>query len=145
MTATKPTLPKFEGADVSRAAVKFSGVGTGLSDGLSVAPIALEPGDEKYFILRSRCVGVSHDEDKHELLVRVHKLRTVDMAPIDGETAEKALQEYAEEIERRKAEVDGQLRLDEEEAAVAAERLDETGSVSEIADAAKKRANGQPG
>lgn len=143
-TATRPTLPDFEGREVSRAAVKFSGVGTGLSEGLSVAPIALDPGEETYFVIRVRCAGVAHDEDKHELLVRSHKLKTVDMAPIDEAAARKALADYAADVKRRKDQVDGQLSLDAEADALAAEELDRTGDPAEIAQAAKDRANGKP-
>lgn len=150
MTATVPTtrpkLPDFEGREVSRASVKFSGVGTGLSDGLSVAPMALDPGEETYFVIRVRCSGVSHDEDKHELLVRNHKLNTVDMAPIDEAAARNALTQYADSVQQKKAAIEGQLSLDAEQAAIDAEEHDGDGTPpAEVAAAAKERATRQPG
>lgn len=142
MTATKdkPALPPFEGRDVSRAAMKITGAGTGLSEGLSAQPIAYEVGDDEYFVVKVHVAGIHHDEDKNGLLVRVHKSKVDEMAPIDQATAQKALQTYAEETKRVKDEVDGQLRMDDEAAAVAAEKLDEDGTPNEIAEAAAKRA-----
>lgn len=139
--ATRPKLPDFEGREVSRASVKFSGVGTGLSDGLSVAPMALDPGEEAFFVIRVRCTGVSHDEDKHELLVRNHKLNTVDMAPIDEPAAQHALTAYTDSVQRKKAEIEGQLSLDGEQEALDAEGHDGDGTPpAEVAEAAKDRA-----
>jgi hypothetical protein len=66
------------------------------------------------------------------------------ISPIDGEAAEKFLQEYAEEVSRRQNEIDGQLTLDAEAEAVDREQRDQTDNVSDIAQAAAERAKGRP-
>jgi transcriptional accessory protein Tex/SPT6 len=66
----------------------------------------------------------NHRADKDDDLVRVHTIKAEQISPIDGDSAEKFLQAYAEEVERKKSEIDGQMRLDEEEAALEREKAD---------------------
>lgn len=124
MTATTSKLPDFGGHAVTRAAVKISGSGTGLSDGLSVSPIAYDLGEEGYFVIRIAVAGVEHKRDKDENLVREHKFHIEDMAPLSDELARGALQTYAQQIEEAKAQMDGQLMLEAEQAAEERERAD---------------------
>lgn len=141
MTATATNrLPVFEGSSVDRASVKISGSGTGLSEGLRVRPIAYDIGEEGFFVVRVRCAGVEHKEDKDELIVREHKFHIEEMAPISDTIAGKALQDYAREVEKAKSELDGQADLFEEEAALDREARDATDSPAEIAKAAADRA-----
>lgn len=131
MTATK--LPQHHGEDVSRAIIKITGAGTGMSEGLAIAPIALEVDDEEYFIVRATCAETGHIRDKNGLLVRTHRLHTEDMAPIDSDTAQAALAGYADMLSRRKAEIAGQLELEADEDLEGKEAMatiDETGSLA---------------
>lgn len=121
---TTTALPAYKGEEVSRATIKITGAGTGMSDGLAVAPIALELDEADYFIVRASCAEVGHIRDKNGLLVRTHRLHTEEMAPIDRETAVKTLAEYADMIEKAKAERSGQLLLGAEDEALEREAKD---------------------
>lgn len=141
MTATteRPTLPDFNGEPVDHTAIKFTGVGTGFN-GLDVRPVVMELDDQAYFVVRVRAAeSASHYRDKNDQLVRLQRVRAEDMAPIDEETAQRVLREYAEDVQRRKDQIDSQLSFDEEAAAVEREQLDQDGTPGEIADAAKNR------
>lgn len=143
MTATanrKAALPDFEGTEVTRAAVKITNAGDGLSDALAVQPKALHLDDEIFYVLRGTCTKVGHEPDKHDLLVRVHTIKAGAITEVDREVAEKMLQAAAEELQRRKDEVEGQLRMDEEAAAQEREAEDETAPADEIAAKAAERA-----
>ncbi len=142
MTATTSTdkLPEFEGNPVHKAAMKFTGAGTGLSEGLAVRPVALAPGATAYFVIEARVAGIGHDEDKDGYLIRVHKLHTEHMAPISEELARSAIQSYARQIEDEKSRLDGQTSIDDELAAQEREQRDDTDSPAEIAQAAAERA-----
>jgi hypothetical protein len=140
MTTTVDKLPEFEGTPVHKAAMKFTGAGTGLSEGLAVQPVALNHGERAYFVIEAHCAGVSHDEDKDGYLTRVHKLRTEHMAPISEDLARQAIQQYAQQVEAAKAASDGQLALDDEQAAAEREAADATDSAADIAAAASARA-----
>ena len=124
--ASKNEIPEFEGLIVDRVAIKLSGAGTGMHEGLKVQPMVMEVGDEDYFIFKGRCSGIEHAEDKNEDIVRIHKIHPVQMAPIDAEIARKALAEYEDRITEAK----GQLQLKLEEAAEDRERADEAATGS---------------
>lgn len=116
MTATKEdvTLPDFNGEQVHRTAIKFTGVGTGFT-GLDVRPFVMELDDEAYFVVRVRAAeSPSHMRDKNNMLVRMQRVHAEDMAPIDQKSAEKVLAEYSAAIKRAQAEKNGQLALDAE-------------------------------
>lgn len=118
--ADKREIPEFEGLTVDRTAIKLTGAGTGMHEGLKVQPMVMEVGDEDFFIFKGRCAGVEHAEDKNEDLVRIHKIHPVQMAPIDAEIARKAIAEYEQRIEDAK----GQLQLRYEQEAEERERAD---------------------
>jgi hypothetical protein len=122
--------------------VKINGTATGYSEGLKIQPVVFHNRDEVFFVVRAIVRGVDHPVDKDDLTFRRHDLKIEDMAPVDRATAEKALQEYAQEIERIKAEADGQLMLDAEAEAEAREELDGTGTPAEVAEAAAARVKG---
>jgi hypothetical protein len=111
-TVEKTELPRFGEREVDRASVKITGAGTGLSDALELDPVALDIGEEVFFVMRGITAGVEHSEDKNELLVRIHKVHTEEISFMDREMAEKILGAQAEEIQRRKDEIEGQMRLD---------------------------------
>lgn len=162
MTAT---LPPFGDQEVHKAAIKMTGAGTGLSEGIKVKPLVLDIGETAYFVIEARCAGVEHTEDKDEFITRVHKLHTENMAPISEEIAQQALLAYTREVEQAKASADGQGELfrddqagfqgrtgvhpergddfddrsEAEKAAADAEQLDETGGPAEVAQAAAAR------
>jgi hypothetical protein len=123
-TVSKPKLPAFEGREVVAARVKITNAGDGLSDALAVSPVALHMDDEVFYVLRGTCAKVGHEADKHENLIRVHTIKADQITEVDGDTARKMLQAAAEELERRKAELDGQMMLDAEQAAEERERAD---------------------
>jgi hypothetical protein len=134
------TLPEFGGHEVTKAAVKIAGTGTGLNGSLEFDPIALNIGDRVFFVMEGVCAGVEHSKDKKsENYVRTHKVSTEQISPIDGELASKILTEYAEEIKRRKDELAGQMRFDEEQAATEREAADSTDTPAEVAEKAKLR------
>jgi hypothetical protein len=141
-TSTK--LSQFEGRDVQRTTVRVTGAGDGLSESLTTAPDEIELEDTRYYVLRGECARVSIETDKNGVTSRVHTIKTQSISPIDAELAEKVLRENAEEVQRRKDEVAGQLRFAEEAAAAEREAADETSSVTDIAAAAAERAKGRP-
>ena len=126
MTATqKVELPDYNGESVSRAVVKITGAGTGMDEGLAVAPIVLDLDDESYFVVRTKCAeSPSHFRDKNGLLVRRHRLHAEEMAPVDAATAKKALSAYAEQVEKARAAAQGQMMIDAEQAAAEREAGD---------------------
>lgn len=126
MTATKkPTLPDHNGETVDAAKIKFGGLGTGFA-GLDVQPIFMDLDDVGYFVMKAKSTASPSAErtPKGELFW-MNRLSAEMMAPIDKDTAERVLSEYAEEVARRRDEVDGQMRLDAEHEAEARERADE--------------------
>lgn len=143
MTATADKLPDFEGTPVHKAAIKFSGAGTGLSEGLAVQPIALHQGNRTFFVIETECVNVAHPQDKDGYLTRLHHLNVAHTAPISDELAQKVIREYAAEVEKAKAQVEGQEQLFAEQAAAEREAKDGTATPAEIAADAAKRAKGE--
>jgi hypothetical protein len=125
MTQTdQPTLPDYEGLTVTGSRIKIVNVGDGLSDALKVDPVALSLGDETFHVVRGDVVDVAHHRDKNGVVWRVHTIKGSTAAPIDMDTARKAIQTYAEETERIRAEQAGQLALGAEQAAEAREAND---------------------
>lgn len=140
MTATKPNLPDHNGEPVDGAQIKFSGLGTGFN-GLDVDPIYMELDDSEYFVMKATAgESPSAKRTKKGELVWLNRLTVDSMAPIDQETAERVLSEHAEKVQRRRDEIDGQLRLTEEAAALDREARDETDSPQQIAADAAERA-----
>lgn len=136
-------IPAFNGEDVDRTQVKFTGIGTGFT-GIDVRPVVMEMDDVAYFIVKvSAAESASHFRDAKRKLVRLQRLHADEMVPIDEGTAQKAIRSYAQQIERVKRELNGQLALDDEAAAEAREQLDEEGTPVEIAQAAHDRVKGE--
>jgi hypothetical protein len=121
----QPTLPSFESNVVSRARVRLTNVGDGLSDALDVAPIALQIGQRVHYVVEGVVTQVAHvQKDDDAPIVRLHTVKGLGATEIDAELAEKLLQAAAEETARMRAEIDGQLRLEDERAAEAREAND---------------------
>lgn len=144
MTATTPKLPDHNGEPVHKSQMKFTGVGTGFT-GLDVAPIFMDLDEVGYFVMKASATeSPSARRDNNENLFWLNRLGVESVAPIDQETAEKALQQYAQQIEERKAALEGQEQLFAEQEAEEREQADETDSPADIAQAAKNRAKNQP-
>lgn len=140
MTRTKQaTLPAFEEQSVNNATVRITNAGDGLSEALKVDPKALHLGEQVYYVLSGDVTQINHVE-KDEILTRVHTVKASAITEVDADLAGKLLTAAAEELSRRKAEVDGQLMLEEEAAATEREDLDAHGTPAEIAQAAHDRA-----
>ncbi len=117
-------LPTFEENAVTISRVKIVNAGDGLSEALKVDPVALFLDDDAYYVLQGKVTGVAHIIDKDGITCRVHTIKAGSIAPVDMETASKAIQTYAEETERLRAEQAGQLALGAEQAAEAREAND---------------------
>ncbi|WP_375483263.1 hypothetical protein [uncultured Jatrophihabitans sp.] len=129
MTATtskknKPVLPQFEQQDVHGATVRITNAGDGLSEALKVEPKALHLGDEVFYVLAGDVSQINH-VDKDGILTRVHTVKASQITAVDGELAGKLLAEAAEELQRKKDEVEGQQRLALEQEAEDRERADQ--------------------
>jgi len=124
MTQTQPALPTFEDQAVIGSRIKITKTGDGLSEALKVAPIALFLDDEVYYVLQGKVTSVAHVVDKDGITSRVRTIKADGIAPIDQETARKAIQTAAEETERIRAEQAGQLALGAEQAALEKEAKD---------------------
>lgn len=146
MTATAPKLHQFEGRDVQRATVKITAAGDGLSEALAIAPEEIELDEERSYVLQGKCVRVSIETDKNGVTARVHTMKTKGISPIDSDLAAKVIGEHQEETRRKRAAIDGQADLfDEEQAAIEREKRDETDPPDEVAAAAAKRAKNAQG
>lgn len=117
MTATITKLPPFEGEEVVKAAVRITNAGDGLSEALKVAPKALEMHEEVFYVLRGEVTQINHKTDKDELLTRLHTIKAAEITEIDGKVASKMLQQAAADLDKAKKEAQGQLALDDEQAA----------------------------
>jgi hypothetical protein len=121
----QPTLPAFETNAVAKAQVRITRAGDGLSAALEVQPKALFLGDEVFYVLRGRVTQVNHREKEEDgPVIRMHTVEATGITEVDAELAEKLLQAAAEETARMRAEIDGQLRLEDERAAEAREAND---------------------
>lgn len=138
-TTTRPTLPDFEDQPVAKATVRITRAGDGLSEALKVEPKALHVGQEVFYVLAGTVEQVNHKADKDGDLTRVHTVAATAVTEIDGGTAQQMLTAAAKALEQRRAELDGQLSIDDELAAEAREAADETDTPSDIAAAAVER------
>jgi len=125
MTAVKQgELKDFEGRHIARATVKITAAGDGLSEALAIQPEEIELDEDRSYVLQGKCVRVSIETDKNGITSRVHTIKTHGISPIDPSVAAKAISQYRDETEKAKAEAQGQLMLDEEQAAEAREAND---------------------
>lgn len=139
--STQPTLPTFEGNAVKKAAVRITNAGDGLSAALDVEPKAYQIGERVSFVLTGTVTQINHSQkDEDGPIVRLHTVKSIGVTEIEDELAEKLLTASAEEVERKKAERDGQTRMGNEDAAEDRERRDGIDSPNDIAAAAAKRA-----
>jgi len=123
-TAKKPKLPPFESNDVASARVRITKAGDGLSEALKVEPRAIQLGERVFYVLAGECVQVNHVE-KDDNLTRVHTIAADRITEVEQNIAEKILQAAAEETERKKAQIEGQLMLEAEKEAEERERADQ--------------------
>lgn len=108
------TLAKFERRPVIRAAVSIVNAGDGLSEAMRLAPESLAYDDEVFFVLRGRVSKVTHTRngrDDEENLVRVHTVRAVEIARVDGDAVKQLLVDEADRIRRLKEDEAGVQRL----------------------------------
>jgi hypothetical protein len=95
-----------------------------LSEALGIEPKALGIDDSVYYVLRGEVTQVNHRIDKDANVTRVHTVKATRITEVDRDTAETMLQAAADQLERAKAERDGQLMLEAEAAAEQRERAD---------------------
>lgn len=108
-------LPLFERRKVDEARVRITKAGDGLSEALKVAPRAMQLGDEVAYVLRGTVRQVNHKTvDDEGAVMRLHTVEVTGITEVDEDLAEKLLNEAAEELARRQAEIDGQQTLDAE-------------------------------
>lgn len=139
----QPKLPTFEGNSVNKAAVRITNAGDGLSAALDVEPKAYQIGEEVSFVLTGTVTQINHSQkDEDGPIVRLHTIKASGVTEVEQDLAYKLLTSAREEIERKKAELDGQTRMEDEDAAADREARDGTDSPNEIAAAAAKRARG---
>jgi hypothetical protein len=146
MTATrakKEALPECEQQPVNNATVRITNAGDGLSEALKVDPKALHLGQEVFYVLSGDVTQINHVE-KDDVLTRVHTVKASAITEVDGELASKLLTAAAEDLQAKKDAVAGQMRFDQEAEAAKAEEADKTDTPTNIADAAKKRAQNDP-
>lgn len=118
MTTTAETLPTFEDEQVLQAQVRIVKAGDGLSEALKIAPKTLHLGDEVFYVLRGVVRQVNHrQKDYDEPLVRVHTVEAEAITEVDPKVANKMLAAAADQLEKARAEAQGQLALDAEHAA----------------------------
>jgi len=134
----KPTLPTFEDMNVNTATVRITNAGDGLSEALKMDPKALHLGQSVFYVLAGDVTQINH-VDKDDVLTRVHTVKASAITEVEREVAEKMLQAAAEDLQRRKDEIEGQLRLDAESAATEREKQDATSAPTDIAAPAAKR------
>lgn len=120
-------LPEFEGQEVAASQIRITNAGDGLSEALRVAPRALHHGEEVAILLRGKVTQVNHKaagkgDDEH--LVRLHTISAFAATELPMDDAKRILTAAADNLARRKAEIDGQLQLGAEEDALAREALD---------------------
>lgn len=113
MTTATTKLHDFEGNEVHRSAVKITGAGDGLSDALTLDNVEIPKHEERYFVIRAKCADISFPTDKKGITTRVHKMSTDDIMLMDDDLAKRMLAANAESFARKKAQVDGQMELEE--------------------------------
>lgn len=104
----------FEDETVEEVQVVIRNAGDGLSDALKVAKTELHLGDQVAYILRGTVVGVQFKQkDDESPVARVHVVKTIGITGVEIEMADRILAADRETVARRKAEIDGQLELEE--------------------------------
>lgn len=106
-------LPAFDGREVTRATVRITKAGDGLSEALQVQPEALHGGDDVFYVLRGVVRQINHrfgDEDD-DPITRQHTIETIGITKIDPKLAEKLLNEAAEKLAQAKAAAAGDATL----------------------------------
>lgn len=116
MTASLKTdaLPDFEGQEVEASQIRNAG--DGLSEALKIAPRALHHGDDVAILIRGKVTQINHKtggKGDEEHLVRVHTISATAATELEMDHAEKILAAARDNLTRRKAEIDGQMALDE--------------------------------
>lgn len=111
------SLPKYRGREVTRAAIKITKAGDGLSDALHVEPVVLDHNDQVYLVLRCEVIDVQHpfaDKKARDALVRKCILETVDVAIVDESDVAELLIKNKDRVQRGLDAIAGQGRLDDE-------------------------------
>lgn len=116
MTAVMRTdeLPEFEGQEVEASQIRITNAGDGLSEALKIAPRALHHGDDVAILIRGKVTQINHKtagkgEDEH--LIRVHTISATAATELEMDHATKILTAAADNLARRKAEIEGQQQL----------------------------------
>lgn len=103
MTTTK--LPDFEGVPVRKATLRVAKAGDGLSEALSLEPVALHHGDRVRLVIEGVVTKVEHRpnskvEDGEVLdLIRMHTIDAVDVALVDEDDVGALLERNRQRIE----------------------------------------------
>lgn len=109
-------LPTFEGEPVAKATVRITRTGDGLSEALKIDPQAFHPGQRLHFVLSGTVQQVNHVQaDEDAPLERRHTITTDAIYEIDPDTARKLIAAAAEELERTRAEREGQYAIDDDD------------------------------
>jgi hypothetical protein len=112
------TLSKFERRPVTRAAVKITRAGDGLSEAMRLEPEALNYDDEVFFVLRGVVEKITHEPNDSRKdrgnMVRVHVIRTTEVARVQGDDVKELLAREADRVARlREAEAGVQRLIDD--------------------------------
>lgn len=118
MTATLKTdaLPEFEGQEVQASQIRITNAGDGLSEALKIAPRALHHGDDVAILIRGKVTQINHKaagKGEEEHLIRVHTISAFAATELELDHAKQILAAAHENLTRRKAEIEGQMALDE--------------------------------
>lgn len=131
MTAS-PLL--FENESVDEVQVVIRNAGDGLSDALKVSKKELHLGEEVAYILRGTVTGVQFKQkDDESPVARVHVIKTMGITEVEIAMAESILATAAENLARKKADIDGQMMIDADEDLEGKEAMatiDETGHLA---------------
>jgi hypothetical protein len=133
-------LPDFDNVPCHGSAITIAGVGATMGSTLAMESALIRKHDRVYVMLLAECQKISFPDDKDGNQIRVAHLHPEEAFWADGEYAQKFIAEQRSDRQRRLEEMDGQLALDDEQAALDREQLDATGTPADIADAAAERA-----
>lgn len=116
-------LGTFEGSPVVAAAMEIRNAAGGLNEALGIEPQVFNIGDETFALLKVQCKAVEHQPIQKDstFLKRVHVFTATDATTMDAAEAEPLIAAQRDRIQRARDAVAGQQRLDDEEAARAAE------------------------
>ncbi|MGH9095130.1 MAG: hypothetical protein ACRDXE_08210 [Acidimicrobiales bacterium] len=109
-------LTPFEDRDVTRSSIEIPGAAGGLQEALTVEPVEIHHGDERYLVMKVVCTKVRFDPIKDsDALARVQILKPVEGMStfIGAEYVEKMVLEQKEKIDRLREEASGIMRLPE--------------------------------